>query len=112
MVRAAGTATIGGPSISQETTINIHGVSDPREAANIVAGKQQGIMSNGVQQLTQGRVNGYSVDTFNLQSRKIGVIIPDVVVSEKHSDTLEITEHPVETGAAISDHAYKRPAKW
>jgi hypothetical protein len=26
------------------------------------------------------------------------VIIPDVVVSEKHSDTLEITEHPVETG--------------
>lgn len=46
-----------------------------------------------------------------LQSRKIGVIIPDVVVSEKHSDTLEITEHPVETGAAISDHAYKRPSE-
>jgi hypothetical protein len=34
-----------------------------------------------------------------------------VVVSEKHSDTLEITEHPVETGAAISDHAYKRPSE-
>lgn len=46
-----------------------------------------------------------------LQSRKIGVIIPDVVVSEKHSDTLEITEHPVETGAAISDHAYTRPSE-
>ncbi|MCL5500641.1 hypothetical protein M5Y49_18380 [Escherichia coli] len=46
-----------------------------------------------------------------LQSRKIGVIIPDVVVSEKHSDALEITEHPVETGAAISDHAYKRPSE-
>ncbi|XWJ91339.1 phage baseplate protein [Phytobacter ursingii] len=45
------------------------------------------------------------------QSRKIGVIIPDVVVSEKHSDALEITEHPVETGAAISDHAYKRPSE-
>jgi hypothetical protein len=38
-------------------------------------------------------------------------MIPDVVVSEKHSDTLEITEHPVETGAAISDHAYKRPSE-
>ena len=46
-----------------------------------------------------------------LQSRKIGVIIPDVIVSEKHTDTLEITEHPVETGAAISDHAYKRPSE-
>jgi soluble lytic murein transglycosylase-like protein len=59
----------------------------------------------------RGRVNGYSVDTARLQSRKIGMIIPDVVVSEKHSDTLEITEHPVETGAAISDHAYKRPSE-
>ncbi|GJL36014.1 hypothetical protein TUM17576_28340 [Enterobacter hormaechei] len=46
-----------------------------------------------------------------LQSRKIGVLIPDVVVSEKHTDTLEITEHPVETGAAIADHAYKRPSE-
>jgi hypothetical protein len=48
---------------------------------------------------------------FRLQSRKIGVMIPDVVVSEKHSDTLEITEHPVEVGAAINDHAYKRPSE-
>lgn len=45
---------------------------------------------------------------FRLQSRSIGVVIPDVVVSEKHSDTLEITEHPVEIGAAVNDHAYKR----
>ncbi|HHY0812919.1 TPA: transglycosylase SLT domain-containing protein [Klebsiella pneumoniae] len=42
------------PTINQETTINIHGVTDPREAGNIVAGKQQGIMSNGIQQLTTG----------------------------------------------------------
>ncbi|WP_312740906.1 phage baseplate protein [Cedecea neteri] len=48
---------------------------------------------------------------FRLQSRKIGVMVPDVVVSEKHSDTLEITEHPVEVGAAINDHAYKRPSE-
>lgn len=47
----------------------------------------------------------------HLQSRKIGLIVPTVIVSEKHTDTLEITEHPVETGAAISDHAYKRPSE-
>ncbi|WP_334470457.1 phage baseplate protein [Arsenophonus sp. PmNCSU2021_1] len=32
-------------------------------------------------------------------------------ISEKHHDTLEITEHPVELGAEIADHAYKRPAE-
>lgn len=48
---------------------------------------------------------------FSQQSRKIGIIVPAVVVSEKHTDTLEITEHPVEKGAAISDHAYKRPSE-
>lgn len=48
---------------------------------------------------------------FQQQSRKIGMIVPSVVVSEKHTDTLEITEHPVEVGAAIADHAYKKPSE-
>jgi len=48
---------------------------------------------------------------FSQQSRKIGLIIPDVVISEKHSDVLEITEHPTELGAPVADHAYKRPAE-
>lgn len=52
---------------------------------------------------------------FHQQSRRLGpdtnLIIPSVVISEKHSDTLEITEHPVEVGAAISDHAYRRPSE-
>lgn len=54
---------------------------------------------------------------FRQQSRRIGLLIPSVVVSEKHSDTLEITEHPVEkptTGSSsgfIADHAYKRPSE-
>lgn len=48
---------------------------------------------------------------FQRQSRAIGLIIPDVVITEKHSDTLEITEHPVEVGAAVADHAYKRPSE-
>jgi len=47
---------------------------------------------------------------FSLQSRKIGLIVPDVVVSEKHSDTLEITEHPVEDKAPVADHAFRRPS--
>ena len=47
---------------------------------------------------------------FRQQSRRIGILIPSVVVSEKHSDVLEITEHPVEkptTNSAsgfIADH--------
>lgn len=43
--------------------------------------------------------------------RGFGSIIPDVVVEEQSEDTLQITEHPVEVGAAITDHVYKRPAE-
>ena len=48
---------------------------------------------------------------FSQQSREIGIIVPSVVISEKHSDVLEITEHPVEDKAPISDHAFKRPSE-
>lgn len=43
-------------------------------------------------------------------ARSIGPIVAQVTISERHEDTLEITEHPVEQGAAIADHAFKRPA--
>lgn len=43
--------------------------------------------------------------------RKLGAIIPNVVIEEVHTDTLTITEHPVEQGAPITDHAYKNPAE-
>ncbi len=39
------------------------------------------------------------------------VLQADVTEEEEHRDQLFITEHPVEVGAAISDHAYKRPAE-
>jgi|GEM_PF-2414026 hypothetical protein len=39
------------------------------------------------------------------------IIMPDCAIQETHRDTLVITEHPVEQGAAITDHAYKRPAE-
>ncbi|WON76306.1 phage baseplate protein [Serratia sp. UGAL515B_01] len=47
---------------------------------------------------------------FNQQKRRIGAIVPSIVISEKHSDSTVITEHPVGFGAAINDHAYNRPA--
>lgn len=41
--------------------------------------------------------------------RSIGGLYPDIVVEEQHEDALEITEHPVEQGAAVNDHAFKKP---
>lgn len=37
-------------------------------------------------------------------------IIPDVTISEMHSDEVTVTQHPVDTGANIADHAYRQPA--
>lgn len=42
--------------------------------------------------------------------RNIGGFIADVTIEEDHTDEVVITEHPVERGASITDHAYKRPA--
>jgi hypothetical protein len=44
------------------------------------------------------------------RQRMIGTIMPDVVVEEAHNDQVVITKHPVEIGAAISDHAFKVPS--
>lgn len=43
--------------------------------------------------------------------RNIGTFIAKVTVSEDHNDELTITEHPVEQGASITDHAFKRPMR-
>lgn len=48
---------------------------------------------------------------FSQNTRKIEMIVPSVVISEKHIDAAEITEHPVQRGAAISDHAYDKPSE-
>ena len=39
------------------------------------------------------------------------LLTPQVVIEEEPTDTLTITEHPVEFGSNISDHAFKRPAE-
>ena len=43
--------------------------------------------------------------------RNIGGFIADVTLSESHRDEMMITEHPVEQGSTISDHAFKRPIR-
>ena len=43
--------------------------------------------------------------------RKIGAFTATVTLEEMHEDSIEITDHPVEQGAIIADHAYKLPAK-
>ena len=41
----------------------------------------------------------------------IGGITIAASIHEVHTDTLAVTEHPVELGAPITDHAYNRPAE-
>ena len=43
--------------------------------------------------------------------RSIGTFAAQVTLEESHSDQLEISDHPVQQGASITDHAYKRPAE-
>lgn len=38
-------------------------------------------------------------------------LLPQIVVEERGIDQLRLTQHPVEQGAAITDHAYKLPAQ-
>lgn len=56
-----------------------------------------------------GIVDGLLSPTL-FMGRNIGGIVADVTVEENHTDELVITEHPVEQGADITDHAYKRPS--
>lgn len=42
-------------------------------------------------------------------SNQIGGIQVDTTLEERYEDALEITEHPVEAGAQITDHSFKRP---
>lgn len=45
-----------------------------------------------------------------IPKRKIGNISATITLEEIASDDLEITQHPVQQGAAITDHAYVKPA--
>lgn len=41
--------------------------------------------------------------------RGLGGVYPDVIIEEAHYDSVQMTEHPVEHGASITDHAFVRP---
>ena len=52
-------------------------------------------------------------ETFALISNPgtmIGDIIPHVTIEEVYRDEVVTTDHPVEMGAAVTDHAFRRPA--
>jgi hypothetical protein len=42
-------------------------------------------------------------------SGRIGTIDIPATIEEIYTDTLQVTEHPVELGASITDHAFVRP---
>lgn len=58
---------------------------------------------------TAGSSQGSAQPGF-IASRNIGGIIAEVTVYEEATDELEITSHPVETGAQITDHAFAQPS--
>ncbi len=41
----------------------------------------------------------------------IGGVTVDATLEEEYEDELEITEHPVQAGADITDHSFKRPVE-
>jgi hypothetical protein len=55
----------------------------------------------------QRQIGPYSTPLLNGVSQ-IQPITAQVTIEEDHYDELVITEHPVEQGAAITDHAYKK----
>lgn len=54
-----------------------------------------------------GLLGGISL--FMAQSNRIGGIQVDTTLEESYEDSLEITDHPVESGAQVTDHSFKRP---
>jgi hypothetical protein len=44
-----------------------------------------------------------------LESSTIGGVTIQALVEETHDDTLEMTDHPIEQGAEITDHSYVNP---
>lgn len=50
-------------------------------------------------------------DVMTIIPKRLGSIRIGVMISETYTDNLQITEHPVEQGSPISDHAFKQAAE-
>lgn|SRR5487761_2553797 len=68
-------------------------------------------MSGDIGVVIAGALGRYGVGTSQKAFRALGPLFANVTIEERHEDDLEITDHPVETGATITDHAFKRPAE-
>lgn len=58
-----------------------------------------------------GLYGGYPSSQLIYLKTNIGGYFPDVVLREDHEESAQITQHPVQTGANISDHAFDLPAR-
>ncbi len=53
---------------------------------------------------------GSFIPDINIASlRSINGVIPNVLIQEVHTDEIELTQHPVQEGATITDHKFKKP---
>lgn len=67
-------------------------------------------VQDGLQLLTIKPQRGFFPSASNTDS-SIESIVAQATVEERHDDELEMTDQPVEQGAAITDHAYVRPSQ-
>jgi hypothetical protein len=81
------------------------GPSSPSESAT-APGVNEALTSSATQQgSTPTQQVAFST------GRNIGGFIADVTISEEHTDEVTVTDHPVEQGANISDHAFANPVR-
>lgn len=69
-----------------------------------------GVSTAGSTGSAQGSGTGADFILKSTVATQTTTIIADAVVEEVHDDKVVATQHPVEQGATISDHAYKEPA--
>jgi hypothetical protein len=74
-------------------------------AASLVSVAQQGLAASGATSLLPS-----SLQALIKTPRAIGTIIPDVVIDERHSDRVTVTQHPVADNTPVADHAFRLPA--
>jgi hypothetical protein len=58
-----------------------------------------------------GAATSFAGDLFVIPPGQIGAISIQATLEETLTDLVTVTDHPVEAGAQISDHAYYRPAE-
>jgi len=54
-------------------------------------------------------IGNWTPAMFKPKNRSIGGIVAEGTIEETGTDDIQITEHPVEQGSPIADHAFKRP---